>query len=215
MKKFVLSCLLAVSAIMSAVAEDYLTILDQAEKWINKTYTPGSLVHRRAIANLTEIDAQKSSEADKIAKIKKAFPKAFSATNYISKLKKQAEAGDIEAQFNLGMCYKNGYGVEKNLRKATNLYRKAAEQGDATAQYNLGLCYANGDGVEKNLPEAAKWWRKAAEQGNAKAQFDLGLLYYWGCGVEQNLTEAANWFRKAAEQGDADAQKALKELNMQ
>ena len=215
MKKFVLSCLLAVSAIMSAVAEDYLTILGQAEKWINKTYQAGSLAHRRAIANLTEIDAQKSSEADKIAKIKKAFPKAFSATNYISKLKKQAEAGDIEAQFNLGMCYANGYGVEKNLTEAANWYRKAAEQGYAAAQYNLGLYYHNGYGVEKNLPEAVKWYRKAAEQGDAEAQYILGLCYYCGDGVEKNLAEAVKWFRKAAEQGYADAQKALKRLNMQ
>ena len=33
------------------------------------------------------------------------------------------------AQYNLGVCYENGYGVEKNLRKALELYEKANIQG--------------------------------------------------------------------------------------
>ena len=124
----------------------------------------------------------------------------------IDELKKAAEQGDAQAQHNLGLCYANGIGVEKNLSEAVKWYRKAAEQGDAQAQFNLGVCYANGDGVEKNPTEAVKWWRKAAEQGVAQAQYNLGICYAFGKGVEKNPTEAVKWWRKAAEQGDAQAQ---------
>ena len=47
---------------------------------------------------------------------------------------KAAKQGDAEAQYNLGVCYRNGYGVEKNPAEAVKWLRKAADQGDAQAQ---------------------------------------------------------------------------------
>ena len=37
---------------------------------------------------------------------------------------KDAEQGDSDAQFNLGLCYFNGDGVEKDLEQAVNWFRK-------------------------------------------------------------------------------------------
>ena len=124
-------------------------------------------------------------------------------------LLKAAEQGVAGAQFNLGVCYANGQGVEQNYTEAVKWYRKAAEQGVAGTQFNLGVCYANGQGVEQSYSEAVKWYRKAANQGYAKAQNNLGCCYYNGQGVEQSYSEAVKWYRKAAEQGDADAQNNL------
>lgn len=62
-----------------------------------------------------------------------------------------------------------GWGVEKNLEKAAELYALAAEQGNSAAQYSLGTCYENGDGVKANLEEAVRLYRLAAECGNAYA----------------------------------------------
>jgi TPR repeat protein len=126
------------------------------------------------------------------------------ASDYRSK----AEQGDAEAQYNLGVCYNDGDGVEKNSTQAVYWYRKAAEQGHAKAQNNLGVCYNDGDGVEKNYTQEVYWYRKAAEQGYAKAQYNLGICYFNGDGngVDKNHTQAVYWFRKAAEQGDAEAQ---------
>ena len=87
----------------------------------------------------------------------------------VKSYRKAAEQGLAKAQYDLGVCYGNGYGVEKNYSEAVKWYRKAAEQGLAKAQYDLGVCYGNGNGVEKNYSEAVKWYRKAAEQGDAKA----------------------------------------------
>ena len=89
---------------------------------------------------------------------------------------KAASQGDAEAQYNLGVCYRKGYGVEKNLTEAVKWYRKAADQGIAKAQGFLGVCYYQGDGVEKDYKQAVIWFRKAADQGNAQAQNALRKL---------------------------------------
>ena len=117
-------------------------------------------------------------------------------------IREAAEKGYAEAQFRLGWCYRNGYGLTKSDTEAVKWYRKAAEQGHAQAQTNLGFCYKHGLGVAKNYTEAAKWYRKAAEQGNAMAQSNLGNCYYGGRGVAQDYTEAVKWYRKAAEEGN-------------
>ena len=88
----------------------------------------------------------------------------------------EAEQGDAMAQFNLGLCYDNGEGVDQNYAEAAKWYRKAAEQGVALAQYNLGQCYYNGIGVTQNYAEAVKWYRKAAEQGHAMANRALSRM---------------------------------------
>jgi clan AA aspartic protease (TIGR02281 family) len=128
------------------------------------------------------------------------------AARQFQKYKAEAERGDAKAQFNLGVSYRDGAGVEKNLTEAAKWWSKAAEQGDAEAQRNLGSCYYYGEGVEKNYAEAVKWLRKAAEQGNAEAQRNLGNRYYHGEGVEKDYSEAVKWYRKATEQNLVMAQ---------
>ena len=125
--------------------------------------------------------------------------------------------GDAQAQYNLGLRYSTGRGVQRNDREAVGWYRKAAEQGHAQAQYALGVMYANGPrfvclyrcGVARDDTEAVVWYRKAAEQGNADAQNNLGVMYATGRGVSRNDAEAVAWYRKAADQGHAKAQTTL------
>ena len=60
--------------------------------------------------------------------------------NYAEAVKwyrKSAEQGYVAAQFNLGWCYENGLGVEKNSTEAWRWYQYAAEQGDSKAQAAL------------------------------------------------------------------------------
>jgi TPR repeat protein len=59
-------------------------------------------------------------------------------------LKKKAEAGNADSQYNLGLCYANGLGIGKNLTEAVKWYQLAANQGD-------------GRGTEANLAEAYYW----------------------------------------------------------
>ena len=126
------------------------------------------------------------------------------------KMKVQASVlGDAGAQSNLGDCYLNGIGVEKDETEAVKWYRASADQGYAMAQFNIGSCYGFGIGVGKDEAEAVRWYRAAAEQEDAEAQNNLGEFYATGTGVEKDEAEAVRWYRAAAEQGDAEAQNNL------
>ena len=87
--------------------------------------------------------------------------------NSIEAIRTRANAGDAEAQFNLGVMYDAGLGVPQDLVEAVAWYRQAAEQGYADAQYNLGLMYANGAGVPQDDVEAYKWSNLAATYADA------------------------------------------------
>jgi TPR repeat protein len=62
----------------------------------------------------------------------------------------------------LGNCYRDGFGVAKNMNEAVRLYRQAAKKGFDEAQASLAHCYAHGLGVAKNVEEAIKWYRAAS-----------------------------------------------------
>ncbi|WP_028114982.1 AAA domain-containing protein [Ferrimonas kyonanensis] len=127
----------------------------------------------------------------------------------VRKLQQNADRGDPEAQFSLGMHYGSADEVEQDDELAVSWYRKAAELGHGGAQANLAQCYMIGRGVDKDEPQAAIWFLKAAEQGDPLAQYALGYLYKAGRGVAQDDRQAVNWYRKSAEQGNASAQANL------
>ncbi len=66
-----------------------------------------------------------------------AEPDADTKEETFNWYRKAAEQGDAAAQYNLGLCYCNGWGVSKDMTEAVEWYRKAAEQGNAPAQEKL------------------------------------------------------------------------------
>ena len=76
-----------------------------------------------------------------------------------------AKKGDIDAQYNLGLMYDNGYGVKQDYKKAFEWYEKAANQGYSSAQFNIGDMYANGQGVKQDKKIAKEWFGKACDSG--------------------------------------------------
>ena len=113
-----------------------------------------------------------------------------------------------KAQYNLGLCYKNGFGVDQNLNIAIEFLTNAAEQGNAKAQYNLGYLYLTCNEEIKGF----EWVKKAVEQGLDDAQKDLGVCYYNGLGVDQDILEGVKWFIKAKDQGHEDAMNILQSI---
>ena len=59
------------------------------------------------------------------------------ATKTFERYQKAADQGDAHAQSNLGLYYKRGQGVAKNLSKAVEWYQKAANQGFGFAREQL------------------------------------------------------------------------------
>ena len=77
-----------------------------------------------------------------------------------------AERGNAQAQYNLGVMYKNGRGVRQDDTEAVKWFRQAAAQGLAPAPYNLGWMYANGRGVLQDRALAQEWFGKACQNGD-------------------------------------------------
>lgn len=80
-----------------------------------------------------------------------------------------AEAGDTDAQAELGGLYYRGEGVARDPAAAFGWLRRAAEQGSRAAQRGLVVLYYNGEGTPQHLVEALKWALIAASQGDAEA----------------------------------------------
>src|SRR5690348_786579 len=52
-----------------------------------------------------------------------------------------AQRGDGNAEYNIGLLYAQGRGVQKDTATAVEWYKKAAAHGVAAAAYNLGIIY--------------------------------------------------------------------------
>lgn len=78
--------------------------------------------------------------------------------------------GDKVAQFQTGVIYERGIGVDVNQTHAAQWYRKSAQQGYVDAQYNVALMYIGGRGVEQNMTEGMMWLASAAKGGDKEAR---------------------------------------------
>ena len=90
----------------------------------------------------------------------------------------EAEQGDENAAYFLGVMYQTGSGVSPDCDKALKWTEKAALQGHTLAQSHLGMMYSKGcgDKVTKNLFEAYYWTALAAKQGLQFARENLKKL---------------------------------------
>ena len=94
-------------------------------------------------------------------------------------IRQSVKQGDPNAQFFLGLLYKDGEVIAKDDKKFFELALLAAEQGLPEAQNAISLAYEDGVGTDKNPAEAVKWLAKAVEQdGKYEYKTIGGRLYY-------------------------------------
>lgn len=81
-------------------------------------------------------------------------------------MQKLGDAGDPTAQYNLGICYRDGLGgIVPDPTMKLVCWTKAAEAGNIVAAYNVAVCHEIGDGIPA-MPDAAEmWYRRSAEGG--------------------------------------------------
>ncbi|WP_409305725.1 SEC-C metal-binding domain-containing protein [Peribacillus sp. SCS-155] len=124
-------------------------------------------------------------------------------------LSRAADKGDTSSQSLLGIMYREGQGVEKDYKKAFELFEKS---GDADALANIAYMYQMGQGVEENQEKAIEFYEKAAEQKNIYALYNLGSIYFHGKGADANLDKAQKYFQIAADLGDDQSVSALRAI---
>lgn len=91
-------------------------------------------------------------------------------SNEFWKMYTDALRGEKKAQFEVGVMYERGIGVDLNQTQAAKWYEKSAIQGHKDAQYNIGIMYAAGRGVEKNEQFAMMWLASSAKQGDKESR---------------------------------------------
>ena len=127
----------------------------------------------------------------------------------MEEIQKAAEQNNPDAQYVLGLLYREGIGAPQSDTKALKWFEKAAKQNHSDAQHELGSIYYE-EGVHQSVTEALKWFKKAAEQNHPEAQYALGYIHIIDKeGDFYDSIEALKWFKKAAEQNHSDAQYKL------
>jgi TPR repeat protein len=134
----------------------------------------------------------------------KDYPRAF------REWKVAAEAGQAEAQFDLGVLFAQGLGVQRDLTEAARWYQKAADQGNAEAQFALGQMYSRGWGAPRDEIDALRWFQMASDPSSEGPPTEWALIE--GYGIAKDERQAAYWYQKAAEQGHVEAEYNLGRL---
>ena len=119
----------------------------------------------------------KRAEANDPAALCNLGDNLFKAGNYTAAVdcwEKAAGLGHIHSHFKLSQVYKNGQGVQKDMKKATHHVEQAAIGGHVSARYNLGVWeYMD----NRNMQRAIKHFIIAATLGFEPAIEALKELY--------------------------------------
>ncbi|EJK56022.1 hypothetical protein THAOC_24160 [Thalassiosira oceanica] len=109
----------------------------------------------------------------------------------------------------LGDKYCHGKnGLQKDMRKALELWTEAAELGSLKALFILGVVHHTGEGVEKNMAKAAEFYTKAAMQGCPLSRHNLGCIED-GHG---NYNRAVKHFLISAKMGHEKSVESIKKM---
>ena len=125
-----------------------------------------------------------------------------------------AEAGDPDAQYELGQACLQELGRQKNSARAFQAFQKSSRGGNTAAIYRLGRCYARGIGTSIDRSQATYLIGLAAAKGHPEGMYELAKALENGRGIDKDPATAATWLTKAANAGAAEAnielaQKAL------
>jgi len=113
-----------------------------------------------------------------------------------------------DTQCELGICYNEGNGVEKDPAQAVFWFRKATELEHAGAQCGLGLAYILGNGVEENFDQGIYWLKKSADLGNTDA-INILLKHAYNLYHDKQYSRTFPLVSKLAELGNAEMQSKL------
>ena len=90
-----------------------------------------------------------------------AEKRPFDAFQYLKEL---AEAGNAEAQYELGGFYHWGRVGAADFTKARQWYERSAKQGNADAMLGLAVMYGHGQGVPQDKAASFRWLVLAGSQ---------------------------------------------------
>jgi hypothetical protein len=114
-------------------------------------------------------------------------------TNAVPLLKRAADAGNPEAEYNYGVCYQQGIEVGQDDKTANEWFLKSASQGWVDAEYKIAYSYETGRGIDKDDKQAFYWSLKCAQQNDPECMFNVVGCYMEGSGTAANSDSMLAW----------------------
>ncbi|CAG8701464.1 23908_t:CDS:2 [Cetraspora pellucida] len=117
--------------------------------------------------------------------------------------------GSQQAKHQVAYCLQHGIGVEKDEKKAIEIYLENANSDPpiAASLCQLGICFQMGIGVEVDPSRAVKYYERAVHIGNLDAMFNLAYCLRRGIGTPVDYQHAYNLYLRLAELGDPQGMK--------
>lgn len=128
----------------------------------------------------------------------KAASRQITPAMPFGELQRLAEQGEEDAQYELGVRYRNGDGIPQDHAQAAKWIERAAEQGHLSSQRAMGSTYWAGRGVPRNLSKAYFWSALAARQGDdiSLSQMQGLVLQMTPAQVAEAQSQADNWLNE-------------------
>jgi TPR repeat protein len=125
----------------------------------------------------------------------------------LPELRKLADQGDADAQWQVGLRYHNGEDVPQDDAQAMQWFLRAAEQGNVTAQAALGAYYWAGRGVPEDLSKAYMWSEiaLAGGDGNSKSRLEVLASQMTPEQVAAANQQAEQWIRTHGQRAKSEA----------
>ena len=92
----------------------------------------------------------------------------------VEDLKRLAEYGDVQAQYFLGLLYRDGGLLLPDAEQAAHWLELAAKRNLPAAQYALGKLYLSDDPEVHDVEDGIQWLEQAVRNGNTDAAYRMG-----------------------------------------
>ena len=124
-------------------------------------------------------------------------------------LEKASLQNHIPSILEKGLCYYSGTLVNKDEKKAVEIWKKAVELGSSEAAVRIAFTnIIEGESKEK-MSDDIKVLTQTSNNGSVLAQAALAYCYEKGIGVKKNKATAVKFYRFAAQRGNQTAYSSL------
>ena len=139
-----------------------------------------------------------SQSADELNQESKSLIKQGKYNEAFPILKKSAELGNAEAQYNLGYFLQSGVIGTKNEKEAIDWYQKSSDNGFNDGHYAMMMANGNGEGIEQNSKKAFEYALKCANNDDATCMWNVVNCYLKGNGVKADTLKFKEWIVRLA-----------------
>ena len=120
------------------------------------------------------------------------------------------ELGSVEAYYCVGIAYRDGEGVERDMKKARYYFELAAMGGDVDARQNVGVFEARAG----NYDRAVKHWMISAEAGDDDSLEKIRKCFMNGHATKDDFEKALRAHKKAKDEMKSDQREVVQDQPM-